>query len=42
MTPASQTADREIRALLPAWLDAVRRKDGMAIPGFYARYASSD
>ncbi len=36
MTPASETADREIRALLPGWLDAVRRKDSAAIAGFYA------
>ena len=36
MTPASETADREIRALLPGWLDAVRRKDSVAIAGFYA------
>ncbi|MBW4093598.1 MAG: SgcJ/EcaC family oxidoreductase [Proteobacteria bacterium] len=35
MTPASATADREIRALIPAWLDAVRRKDSAAIAEFY-------
>ncbi|MGH7044168.1 MAG: YybH family protein [Acetobacteraceae bacterium] len=31
----TQTADREIRALIPSWLDAVRRNDTQAIAGFY-------
>lgn len=29
-------ADRDIRAVIPAWLDAVSRKDTAAIAGFYA------
>lgn len=33
---ATSSADREIRAVIPAWLDAVRRKDTAAIAGFYA------
>lgn len=36
MNQATATADREIRALIPAWLDAVRRKDAAAIARFYA------
>ena len=35
MTHVSIAADREIRALIPAWLDAVRRKDSAAIAAFY-------
>lgn len=34
---ASAAADREIRALLPGWLDAVARKDSAAIATYYAQ-----
>ena len=32
----ARTADREIRAIIPAWLDAVRHKDTEAIARIYA------
>lgn len=32
---ANATIDRDIRAVIPAWLDAVRRKDTAAIAEFY-------
>jgi len=36
MTEAAETADREIRALVPMWLEADRCKDTKATAGFYA------
>ena len=33
---ATASADREIRSVIPVWLDAVGRKDTTAIAGFYA------
>ncbi len=35
MTDATAAADREIRAVISAWLTAVARKDTAAIAGFY-------
>ena len=35
MTEATEAADREIRAVIPAWLEAVRRKDTAAIARLY-------
>ncbi|MDE2004945.1 MAG: SgcJ/EcaC family oxidoreductase [Rhodospirillales bacterium] len=35
MNAVSEAADRDIRALIPAWLDAVRRGDAAAIAQFY-------